>query len=325
LKDKEKAEGKGEPTGMNFADRVSHCIQEFGPLVVGFDPHIEYLPPFILEQEFKKKGKTWEALANAVSITNQKLLDELCGLVGMIKIQIAFYEMLGIPGMIALKSTIEYAHSLGYIIILDGKRNDISSTALAYARGYLSSVLFPGGQLESFWNVDALTVNPYLGEDGLSPFIEEADKTDKGILVLCRTSNKSAPTIQDVSGSEKVYVKVAKMVEAMGEKMIGESGLSSIGIVVGATYPEDLKLLRTNFPSLLFLIPGVGAQKGDINSLAYAFRSDGLGAIVNVSRDIIFAYREDAGNLLGEGFEKKARERAVYYQEKFREFSDEKS
>jgi len=235
----------------------------------------------------------------------------------MIKIQMAFYEMLGIPGMLALLSTIEYARSLGYIIILDGKRNDISSTALAYARGYLSTISFPGGQLESFWKVDALTINPYLGEDGIIPFVDEANKTDKGIFVLCRTSNKSAPTIQDVSGPEKVYVKVAKMVETLGEKMIGESGFSSIGIVVGATYPEDLKYLRSNFPSLLFLIPGVGTQQGDIKSLVNAFQGNGLGAIVNVSRDVIFAYREDSNNISGEDFEKKARDRAVYYQEKF--------
>jgi orotidine-5'-phosphate decarboxylase len=305
---------------MNFADRISRCIQEFGPLVVGLDPHIEYLPRFILEQELKEKGKTWEALARAVTLTNQKILDALHDAVGMIKIQMAFYEMLGIPGMLALKSTIEYAQNLGYIVILDGKRNDISSTALAYAQGYLSSVSFPGGQLESFWKVDALTINPYLGEDGLIPFIGEADKADRGIFVLCRTSNKSAPTLQDVDGPDKVYIKVAKMVETLGEKMIGESGFSSIGIVVGATYPDDLKYLRTNFPSLLFLIPGVGTQKGDIKSLANAFRDDGLGAIINVSRNVIFAYREDLNNVSGEGFEKKAREKAVYYQERFWEF-----
>ncbi|NLJ49035.1 MAG: orotidine-5'-phosphate decarboxylase [Candidatus Atribacteria bacterium] len=297
---------------MNFADRLNYCVQKFGPLLVGLDPHLEYLPKFILEQELKEKGKTWEALAHAVVLTNQKLLDELHSVVGMIKIQMAFYEMLGIPGMLALQSTIEYARNLGYIIILDGKRNDISSTALAYARGYLSSVSFPGGQFESFWKVDALTINPYLGEDGLIPFIDEANKTDKGIFVLCRTSNKSAPTIQDVSGPEKVYVKVAKMVEFLGKEMIGESGFSSVGLVVGATYPDDLKYLRSNFPSLLFLIPGVGAQKGDVKSLANAFQSNGLGAIVNVSRDVIFAYREDLNNVSGEGFEKKARDRAVY-------------
>ncbi|NLJ37888.1 MAG: orotidine-5'-phosphate decarboxylase [Candidatus Atribacteria bacterium] len=302
---------------MNFADRISFCVQKFGPLLVGLDPHIDYLPRFILEHELEEKGKTWEALAQAVVRTNQKLLDELHDIVGMIKIQMAFYEMLGIPGMLALQSTIEYARSLGYIIILDGKRNDISSTALAYARGYLSTISFPGGQLESFWKVDALTINPYLGEDGIIPFVDEANKTDKGIFVLCRTSNKSAPTIQDVSGPEKVYVKVAKMVETLGEKMIGESGFSSIGIVVGATYPEDLKYLRSNFPSLLFLIPGVGTQQGDIKSLVNAFQGNGLGAIVNVSRDVIFAYREDSNNISGEDFEKKARDRAVYYQEKF--------
>jgi len=310
---------------MNFADEVCQRVQKVGPLVVGLDPHIEYIPPFLLEQELQDKGKTWEALATAVEKFNRILLDELHGVVELIKIQMAFYEMLGIPGLIALKSTLDYAHRLGYIVIIDGKRNDISSTASAYARGYLSSVSFPGGWLDSYWNADALTINPYLGEDGLLPFIEEANKVNKGIFVLCRTSNTSSPTIQDVAGPEKVFVKVARLVKNLGTVLIGNTGLSSMGIVVGATYSEDIRFLREQFPSLLFLIPGIGAQKGDIESLRYAFRDDGLGAIINVSRGIIFAYRENNNDGLGEGFEKKARDRAVYFQEKFREIIHENS
>jgi len=306
--------------GMNFADRICRCIHEKGPLVVGLDPHLEYLPPYILGEEIREKGKTWDALAKTVERTNLKLLDSLMDKVGLIKIQMAFYEMLGLPGMVALKSTIDYARHLGYIVILDGKRNDISSTALAYARGYLSSVSFPGGQLQSYWNVDAITVNPYLGEDGLEPFIEEAKVADKGIFVLCRTSNSSSPAIQNVAGPEKVFMKVARMVETLGEKLIGESGFSSVGIVVGATYPEDVKCLREKFPSLLFLVPGIGTQKGSLESLRFAFRADGLGAIVNVSRDVMFAYRDNPDNASGKEFENKARERAGYYQNLLREF-----
>ncbi len=304
---------------MNFADRLCLSIRDKGPLMVGLDPHLEYCPPFLLEKEIKEKGKTWEALSSAVAEMNRLLLEVLQNIVAMVKIQMAFYEMLGVPGMVALKSTIDFARQLGFIIILDGKRNDISSTASAYARGYLSQVPFPGGCFSSFWDIDALTVNPYLGEDGLEPFIDEARAAEKGIFVLCRTSNPSSPTVQDVAGPEKVFVKVASMVEAMGKKLVGESGFSSVGIVVGATYPDDVKYLRERFPTLLFLLPGIGTQKGSLECLRFAFREDGLGAVVNVSRDVVFAYRDDPQCASGIGFEVKARERAKHYQTQLRD------
>lgn len=303
---------------MNFADRVVKKVKDTGPLVVGLDPHFPLLPPYLREKWLKKEGTTWEALSHCVLEFNSRILQALTSVVGLAKIQIAFYEALGVPGMMVLKETIEEAKRKDFIVILDGKRNDIASTANFYAQGYLSQLEIGEGLiLPSFWNVDAITVNPYLGEDSLQPFFQEAKKEDKGVFVLARTTNPSAPFIQDV-GEEKVFIRVARLVEKWGEEVLGESGFSSLGIVIGATYPEDMKFLREELPSLLFLVPGVGAQGGDFSSLRFAFRKDGVGALINVSRDIIFSYQREK-NDKGWDFEEKARERAIFYQERLRE------
>ncbi|MBP9015688.1 MAG: orotidine-5'-phosphate decarboxylase [Candidatus Atribacteria bacterium] len=303
---------------MNFADQVVKKTKDTGPLVVGLDPHFPLLPPYLREKWLEKEGKTWETLSHCVLEFNSLILQALTSVVGFAKIQIAFYEALGVPGMMALKETIEEARKRNFIVILDGKRNDIASTATFYAQGYLSQLEIGGGlTLPSFWNVDAITVNPYLGEDSLQPFFQEAKNEDKGVFVLTRTTNPSAPFIQDV-GEEKVFVRVAQLVEKWGEEVLGESGFTSFGIVIGATYPEDMKFLREEFPSLLFLVPGIGAQGGDFSSLRFAFRKDGEGALINVSRDMIFSYQKEK-NDKGWGFEEKAREKAIFYQDKLRE------
>lgn len=303
---------------MNFADQVIQKTKDIGPLVVGLDPHFPLLPPYLREKWLEKEGRTWETLSRCVLEFNSLILQALTSVVGFAKIQIAFYEALGVSGMMALKETIEEARKKDFIVILDGKRNDIASTATFYAQGYLSQLEIGGGlTLPSFWNVDAITVNPYLGEDSLQPFFQEAKNEDKGVFVLARTTNPSAPFIQDV-GEEKVFVRVARLVEKWGEEVLGESGFASFGIVIGATYPEDMKFLREEFPSLLFLVPGVGAQGGDFSSLRFAFRKDGEGALINVSRDIIFSYQKEK-NDKGWGFEEKAREKAIFYQNKLRE------
>lgn len=303
---------------MNFADRVIKKTQEKGPLAVGLDPHFQLLPPYLWEKWVEKEGKTWEALSHCVLEFNSLILQALSPVVGFAKIQVAFYEALGVPGMAVLKKTIEEAQKKDFIVILDGKRNDIASTATFYAQGYLSQLeVGRDSCLPSFWDVDAITVNPYLGEDSLQPFFEEAKKEDKGVFVLTRTTNPSAPFIQDV-GEEKVFIRVARLVEKWGEGVRRESGFSSLGIVVGATYSEDMRFLREEFPSLLFLVPGVGAQRGDFSSLRFAFREDGEGALVTISRDIIFSYLKEKSNE-GWGFEEKARDRAIFYQEKLRE------
>ncbi len=303
---------------MNFADQVVKRVQNKGPLVVGLDPHFQLLPPYLWEKWIEEEGQTWKALSHCLLEFNSLILQALSPVVGFVKVQVAFYEALGVAGMTALKETIDEARRRDFIVILDGKRNDIASTAIFYAQGYLSQLEIGRGlTLPSFWNVDAITVNPYLGEDSLQPFFEEAKKENKGVFVLARTTNPSAPFIQDV-GEEKVFVRVARLVEKWGEEVMGESGFSSWGIVIGATYPEDMRFLREEFPSLLFLIPGVGTQGGDFSSLRFAFRGDGEGALVTISRDIIFHYRQE-DNDRGWGFEKKARDRAIFYQESLRE------
>ncbi|HXL01508.1 MAG TPA: orotidine-5'-phosphate decarboxylase [Candidatus Atribacteria bacterium] len=303
---------------MNFADQAIKKTQEKGPLVVGLDPHFQFLPPYLWEKWVEKEGKTWEALSHCVLEFNSLILQALTSVAGFAKIQVAFYEALGVPGMIALKETIDEARRKDFIVILDGKRNDVASTATFYAQGYLSQLeIGKRLTLPSFWNVDAITVSPYLGEDSLQPFFEEAKKEDKGVFVLARTTNPSAPFIQDV-GEEKVFVRVARLVEKWGEEVMGESGFSSLGIVIGATYPEDMRFLREEFPSLLFLVPGIGAQGGDFSSLRFAFRKDGEGALITISRDIIFYYQKEK-NDKGWGFEEKAKERAIFYQERLRE------
>ncbi|MEN3186146.1 MAG: orotidine-5'-phosphate decarboxylase [Atribacterota bacterium] len=305
---------------VNFADQVAEKIEKTGPLVVGLDPHFALLPPFLLKKWFQEE-KSLETLSLCVKDFNLAFLEALAGEVGFVKIQMAFYEALGVSGMMVLKETIEKAKSSDFIVILDGKRNDIASSAETYAQGYLSTIQVGQDVFPSFWGIDALTVNPYLGEDGLRPFVQEAEKSGKGIFVLVRTSNPSAAFLQDEGKEEKIFVKVASLVWELGRDSIGRSGRSSMGIVVGATYPEDVRFLRERFPGLLFLIPGIGTQKGDLESLPFAFGRDGRGALVNVSRDILFAFRErqdpEGFNFVAEG-----KKRAQFYQRKFREFME---
>lgn len=302
---------------VNFADRVAEKIEKVGPLVVGLDPHFAFLPPFLLKKWFREE-KSLETLSLCVKDFNLAFLEALAGEVGFVKLQMAFYEALGVPGMMVLKETIEKAKSSDFIVILDGKRNDIASSAEAYARGYLSTIQVGQDVFPSFWDVDALTVNPYLGEDGLRPFVQEAEKSGKGIFVLVRTSNPSAAFLQDEGKEEKVFVKVANLVWRLGQGSLGKNGRSSIGIVTGATYPEDLRFLRECFPGLLFLIPGIGTQRGDLEALVFGFGPDGKGALVNVSRDILFAFREGR-DPEGFNFAAEGKERARFYQRKLRE------
>lgn len=300
----------------HFAERVVEKVQRFGPLVVGLDPHFDALPPFLLKR-FMPKGASFEALAEVVFAFSAELLEALSGEVGFIKVQLAFYEALGVPGMQVLARTLRLAQERGFLVILDGKRSDIASSATFYARGYLSGIPVGDTVLPPFWNVDAVTVNPYLGEDGLRPFFEAAYQSGKGVFVLARTSNPSAPFIQDEGHTKRVFEKVATLVDALRREFPEDSPVSSFGIVVGATYPEDLKLLRGLFPKLLFLIPGIGAQGGDMEALRCAFLPGGMGALVNVSRDILFAYRK-GGREEGEDFAEKALERAREYQDYLR-------
>lgn len=295
----------------SFAKRVTEKVYRFGPLVVGLDPHFDALPPFLLRR-FLPREMSLEGLAEAVFAFGAELLEALSGEVGCIKIQLAFYEALGIPGMRALSETLRLAKDRGFLVILDGKRNDIASSAILYAQGYLSGIKLGNVVLSPFWNADALTVNPYFGEDGLRPFFAEAYQSGKGIFVLARTSNPSAPFLQDEGYSIRVFEKVASLVDTLRGEFPEDSPVSSFGLVVGATYPNDLKRLRKSFPNLLFLIPGIGAQGGSLETVRLAFLPGGLGALIAVSRDILFAYREK-GRKEGEDFAERALERVREY------------
>lgn len=261
------------------------------PTVVGLDPKLEYIPNYIKENLYEKYGNTLKAAGKALLKFNIGLIDELCDIVPAIKPQAAYYEMYGYEGMKALAKTIEYAKEKGMYVIIDGKRNDIGTTMEAYAIAHLGETIVNGKRIRAFQG-DSLTVNGYLGTDGISPLISICEKQNKSIFVLVKTSNPSSGELQDkyIDG-EHVYDVMAKMCESWGSSTIGKYNYSCVGAVVGATYPEQLKELRQQMPHTFFLVPGYGAQGGGANDVKYAFDSKGRGAIVNSSRGIICAYQ----------------------------------
>jgi orotidine-5'-phosphate decarboxylase len=277
---------------MHFADTLTATINMRSPVCVGLDPALDKLP----------EGITKDALG--VLEFNKGIIDATAGLVCAVKPQLAYYEVLGWEGMKTFWETCAYAKSKGLLVIADGKRNDIGATCEAYADAYL----YAGSA------VDALTVTPYLGSDGITPFIDRCVKNDKGIYVLVKTSNESSGDIQDLPiGDEVVHEYVAQLTEAWGMHHIGpETNLSFVGAVVGATYPEEMSYLRTLMPHIPFLIPGYGAQGGTVEDVARGFLPDGTGAVVNASRSIIFASK---GNDWKEAAAKAAAEMAVALQE----------
>jgi len=281
---------------MSF-DRLQQKIDKMGnPTVVGLDTALEYVPPQILGKHIAEKGETLGAAAAAVLDFNMDLIDALCDIVPAIKPQSAYYEMLGPEGVGALQLTFEYAKLKGMYVICDGKRNDIGSTAEAYSAAYLGSVTVGKTQLRAF-DPDALTVNAYLGSDGIKPFIDAAVKYDKAIFALVKTSNPSAGEFQDMLiGGKPLYAAVADMLEVISRDTIGEFGYSRVGAVVGATYPEEAEFLRSRLKHTFFLVPGYGAQGGTAATAARAFDKDGRGAIVNSSRAIIAAWKKSGGN-----------------------------
>lgn len=277
----------------NIFDVLIKKIKDKGlPLCVGLDPHLDLIPEFIFEENFKKYGKNQNAIAQSVFDFNKVIIDNLKSYVPAFKPQIAFYEVLGIEGLSVLKKTLEYLRENNIITILDGKRNDIGSTSKAYANTFLSKYSFKDIHIDNFES-DLLTVNGYLGEDGINPFLENAVKFDKGIFVLAKTSNKSAFQIQDLKcNGKRVYEYVADIVYNISKKYVGEYGFTNAGLVIGATYPETLKELREKYQNTFFLVPGFQSQGGDIGNLKFAFLHDRVGAIVNSSRGILYAYKK---------------------------------
>ncbi len=260
------------------------------PTVMGLDPRYELLPKCVTD----KYPKTLEGASEAIVEFNKKLIDATYDIIPAIKPQIAFYEMFGIPGMKAFQETCKYAKEKGMLVIADIKRGDIGSTAQGYSNAFLGKTKI--GDIESaIFDVDFVTINPYMGIDSVKPFIEDCKKYNKGIFILVKTSNPSSGEIQDVKteDGEEIYSKVVKLVEKWGEELRGKHGYSSIAAVVGATYPEELKKIRKIAPHTYFLIPGYGAQGGKASDIALGFDKNGLGGIINASRSLMSAYKSE--------------------------------
>ena len=285
-------------------DRLIEKIKECNnPTVVGLDPKIDFIPEFILKKAFKKHGKTPKAVAKAFYEFNKKIIDQVYDLVPAVKPQIAMFEQYGYHGIKAYIETINHAKKRGLIVIGDVKRGDIQSTAESYSDGHIGIVKI-GRKNYSIFNEDIITVNPYLGSDSITPYLDNCKKFGKGLFVLVKTSNPHSGDIQDLvtdgrrqnlldADGEKVYEKVGLMVSDWGSELIGKHGFSSVGAVVGATYKEEAKRLRELLPHVFFLIPGYGAQGGKAEDLVDYFNKDKLGGIVNSSRGIIACYKTD--------------------------------
>ena len=275
-----------------IAKLIEKIKQTNAPICVGLDPLISHIPDYILDEKIKKYGKSTKAVAEAFYDFNMAIIDKTFDLIPAVKPQIAMYEEFGIEGMIAYKNTVDYAKSKGLLVIGDAQRGDIGSTSLAYAKAHIGVSEILGEKLSGF-DTDFVTVNPYLGTDGIKPFIDVCNSEDKGIFVLVKTSNPSSGEFQDrqIDGTP-LYELVAKKTCEWGElSMDGE--YSNVGAVVGATYPKMSAILREKMPHTFFLVPGYGAQGATAEDLKPCFNKDGLGAIVNSSRGIIAAYKQE--------------------------------
>lgn len=262
------------------------------PIVVGLDPTLKLIPEHIKEKNFKEYGANLKGAAEAVFEYNKGLVDAIYDLIPCVKPQIAMYEQFGIEGLIAFKKTVEYCKEKGLIVLGDIKRGDIGSTSEAYAVGHLSGVEINGVKHYGF-DEDFVTVNPYLGSDGVKPFLKVCEQEKKGVFVLVKTSNPSSGEFQDkLIDGKPLYELVAEKVSEWGESLMGDS-YSYVGCVVGATYPEQGAAMRKVMPKSYILVPGYGAQGGTAEGLRPFFNEDGLGAIVNSSRGIIGAYQQE--------------------------------
>ena len=275
---------------------ISQLIEKIqktkAPICVGLDPMLSYVPEHIVKRAFDAYGETLEGAAEAIWQYNKEIIDNTYDLIPAVKPQIAMYEQFGIEGLVVYKKTVDYCHEKGLVVIGDAKRGDIGSTSAAYATGHLGKVQV-GSKSYSGFDTDILTVNPYLGADGVKPFVEVCNTNDRGIFVLVKTSNPSSGEFQDrLIDGRPLYELVAEKVVEWGN-MSMDGAYSNVGAVVGATYPEMSKILRKLMPHTYFLVPGYGAQGGTAADLKHCFNEDGLGAIVNSSRGIIAAYRQE--------------------------------
>jgi len=272
---------------------VANIKKTNAPIVVGLDPMLNYIPEHVQKKAFAEFGETLEGAAEAIWQFNKEIVDKIYDLIPAVKPQIAMYEQFGIPGLEAFKKTVDYCKEKGLVVIGDIKRGDIGSTSAAYAVGHLGHVQV-GSKSYAPFDEDFVTVNPYLGSDGVNPFIDICKEENKGLFILVKTSNPSSGEFQDqLVDGRPLYELVGEKVAAWGEAHMGDE-YSYIGAVVGATYPEIGKVLRKVMPKSYILVPGYGAQGGQGKDLVHFFNEDGLGAIVNSSRGIIAAYKQEA-------------------------------
>lgn len=275
---------------MKIDELIKKIKETKCPICVGLDAKYDYLPEGFGDKEEKNILKR---AADALLKFNIKLIDSICDICSAVKIQVAYYEMYGVYGMDTFKKSIDYAKSKGMMVIADIKRNDIGSTAGAYANAYLDGSIIDGETVIPF-DADFITVNAYLGIDGIKPFIDAAAKTGKGMFILVKTSNPSSGEFQDKKiDDEELYKIVGKHVDKWGSELVGENGYSSLGAVVGATYPMQAGELRKIMPNTFFLIPGYGAQGATADDVTISFDEKGLGGIINSSRAILLAYRKE--------------------------------
>ena len=277
---------------------VEKIQKTHAPIVVGLDPMLNYVPEHVQKKAFAEYGETLEGAAEAIWQFNKAIVDATYDLIPAVKPQVAMYEQFGLEGMKAFKKTVDYCHEKGLVVIGDVKRGDIGSTSEAYAVGHLGKVQVGSNSFYGF-DEDFATVNPYLGSDGIKPFIKVCKEENKGLFILVKTSNPSSGEFQDrLIDGKPLYEWVGEKVAEWGSDCMGDS-YSYVGAVVGATYPEQGKLLRKVMPKSFILVPGYGAQGGKGADLVHFFNEDGLGAIVNSSRGIIAAYKQDKYKEMG--------------------------
>ena len=287
--------------GIMIIDKLIDKIKEYdNPTVAGIDTSFDYLP-----DDMKAGVKDFKGAAEAILAFNKKIIDNICDIVPCVKVQIAYYEMYGLEGMRAFAETLRYASEKGMFVMTDAKRNDIGATAECYAKAYLGETQV-GESAYTAFDSDFLT-----GSDGIKPFLNWMDKRDKGIFVLVKTSNKSSGELQDMKleNGKTVYEYMGSLVEEWGKDSIGRYGYSAVGAVVGATHPAQAEILRREMPHTFFLIPGYGAQGGKADDLKVCFGKDGLGGIVNSSRGILCAYKQE--KYAGMAFDAAARQACI--------------
>lgn len=273
-----------------ITDKLIERIKQLdNPTVAGIDTSFDYLP-----EDMKSGVCDFAGATKAVLAFNKEIIDSICDIVPCVKVQIAYYEMYGLEGMRTFSETLKYASERGMLVMTDAKRNDIGATAECYAKAYLGETAV-GDKAYTAFDSDFLTVNGYLGSDGIKPFLGWMQKRDKGIFVLVKTSNKSSGELQDLKleNGKTVYEYMGSLVEEWGKDSIGKYGYSAVGAVVGATHPQQAHILRGEMPHTFFLIPGYGAQGGTADDLKVCFDKDGLGGIVNSSRGILCAYKQE--------------------------------